>query len=150
MPEGASAPVLDANLLLWAHHRGFERHEPARRWWASTLTSVAQVAIPWPTVLAFMRVSTHPRALERPVTVEEAWSVVRGWLDRPNVWTPSPTERHPAILGGLLVETGAAGNHVPDAHLATLAIEWGLELQSADRDFSRYPGLRWRDPLSPR
>jgi hypothetical protein len=82
------------------------------------------------------------------VTIDEAWSVVAGWLERPNVWTPLPTERHPSILAGLLVQAQASGNHVPDAHLAALAIEWGLELNSADRDFSRYQGLRWRDPLA--
>ena len=148
MAESASAPIIDANLLLWAHHRGFEAHTAARRWWAATLTSVAQVAIPWPTILAFLRVSTHPRALQRPVTIDQAWSVVAGWLERPNVWTPLPTERHPSSLAGLLVQARASGNHVPDAHLAALAIEWGLELNSADRDFSRYQGLRWRDPLT--
>lgn len=145
-----AAPIVDANLLLWAHHRGFERHETARRWWAATLTSAAQVAIPWPTILAFLRISTHPRALERPATIEQAWSVVEGWLGRPNVWTPLPTDRHASILARLLAEGRASGNHVPDAHLAALAIEWGLELWSADRDFSRYPGLRWRDPLANR
>jgi len=148
MAESASAPILDANLLLWAHHQGFERHAAARQWWAATLTSVAQVAIPWPTILAFLRVSTHPRALQRPATIDEAWSIVAGWLERPNVWTPLPTERQASILAGLLIQARASGNHVPDAHLATLAIEWGLELNSTDRDFSRYQGLRWRDPLA--
>jgi len=144
----AQAPIVDANLLLWAHHRGFAQHTAAHRWWASTLTSVAQVGIPWPTIVAFLRISTHPRALERPATIEQAWSVVRGWLERPNVWIPVPTERHASVLARLLVEGRAGGNHVPDAHLAALAIEWGLELVSADRDFARYPGLRWRDPLA--
>ena len=90
----------------------------------------------------------HQRALTRPLGIEVAWDVVRGWLARPNVRIPVPTERHEAILGGLLTRGQANGNHTTDAHLAALAIEWGLELQSADRDFARYPGLRWRDPLS--
>ena len=75
----------------------------------------------------------HPRALERPLEVGRAWEVVREWLSRPNVRVPVPTDRE---------------NHTSDAHLAALAIEWGLELCSADRDFARYPGLRWRDPLA--
>ena len=101
------------------------------------------------TTLAFLRISTHPRALERPLAIGDAWSVVQGWLERPNVRSPVPTERHAPILGDLLIRARAGGNHATDAHLAALAIEWGLELCSADRDFARYPGLRWRDPLNP-
>lgn len=141
------APLVDANLLLWAHHAGFEHHATASRWWAATLTSTPRVGIPWPTILAFLRISTHVRALERPITIERAWAVVDGWLSRPNVWTPLPTVRHPGILAGLLVGGNAAGNHTTDAHLAALALEWGLELLSADHDFSRYRDLRWRNPL---
>jgi toxin-antitoxin system PIN domain toxin len=112
------------------------------------LIEVPLVGIPWPTILAFVRLSTHPRVLERPLDTTTAWSVVDGWLARPNVRCPVPTERHAALLRTFLVDGRATGNHVPDAHLAALAIEWGLELLSADRDFARYPGLRWRDPLA--
>jgi len=145
----SDAVLIDANLVLWAHHRQFPDHDRARAWWADTLTNVAVVGIPWPTVLAFLRISTHARALERPLTIEAAWEVAQGWLERPNVRCPPPTERHAAILGTLLTRDGASGNHTTDAHLAALAIEWGLELQSADRDFARYRGLRWRNPLAP-
>lgn len=146
--QRSAALLVDANLLLWAHHRQFVQHEPARSWWAETLSTVPTVGIPWATSLAFLRLSTHPRALTRPLRIEQAWEVVEGWLRRPNVGCPVPTDRHAAILGELLVEGRATGNHAPDAHLAALAIEWGLELCSADRDFARYPGLRWSDPLA--
>src|SRR5918999_1096873 len=145
--EPTRAALVDANLVLWAHHSGFPQHEQARRWWGRTLSSVPQVAIPWPTILAFLRISTHPRALERPLAIAGAWDLVSGWLERPNVWVPTPTERHDAILGSLLLDTNATGNHTIDAHLAALAIEWGLEILSADHDFGRYHGLRWHDPL---
>jgi toxin-antitoxin system PIN domain toxin len=144
----AEAILIDANLLVWAHHEQFARHRAARRWLADALTGVPLVGIPWPMILAFLRISTHPRALEQPLGIDVAWAVVRGWLERPNVRVPVPTDRHEAVLGQLLISGHAAANHVPDAHLAALAIEWGLELQSADRDFARYPGLRWRNPLS--
>ena len=140
--------MLDANLLIWAHHKQFEQHEAAHDWLARELTTNPLVGIPWPTTIAFLRISTHPRALRRPLSIETAWSVAQGWLERPNVQVPVPTERHAAILGRLLRDGKAAGNHSTDAHLAALAIEWGLELLSADRDFARYEGLRWRDPLS--
>lgn len=146
-PPGG-AVLLDANLLIWAHHEQFGQHARARDWLAEELTSDPLVGIPWPTIIAFLRISTHPRALARPLSIETAWRVARGWLERPNVRVPVPTERHPEVLGRLLASGKASGNHVPDAHLAALAIEWGLELLSADRDFTRYEGLRWRDPLA--
>jgi toxin-antitoxin system PIN domain toxin len=105
------------------------------------------VGIAWPTILAFLRISSHPRALERPLEMQTAWTIVDGWLTRPNVWVPGPTQRHAEILASTLLQGNATGNHVPDAHLAALAIEWGLQVLSADRDFARYPGLSWRDPL---
>lgn len=146
--RAAPAALVDANLVIWAHHEQFPHHHAARSWWAATLSTTPAVAVPWPTALAFVRVSTHPRALERPLTVERAWATVETWLERDNVWIPVPSDRHRALLATLLVEGGAGGNHVMDAHLAALAMEWGLELLSADRDFARYPGLRWRDPLA--
>lgn len=148
MTTESSAIIVDGNLALWAHHPSFSEHDAANTWWNATLSEVPFVGIPWPTVIAFLRVSTHPRALERPVAIADAWSAVVGWLERPNVHTPVPGERHASILGDLLLRAHAAGDHTSDAHLAALAIEWGLELCSADRDFARYPGLRWRDPLA--
>ena len=132
--------------LLWAHHRGFPEHERARGWMGSALTDIPVVGIPWPSVLAFLRISTHPRALERPLDIGTAWSVAQEWLSRPNVSAPAPTDRHADLLGQLLISGRAAANHTTDAHLAALAIEWGLVLVSPDRDFARYPGLRWHDP----
>ena len=147
-PEAGAAVLVDANLVLWAHHRQLAQHEAARRWWAQTLSETPLVGLAWPTIVAYVRISTHPRVLERPIDVARAWKDVQGWLSRPNVRCPVPTDRHSAILGELLVEADAAGNHVPDAHLAALAIEWGLELLSADDDFARYRGLRWRNPVA--
>lgn len=148
MPEVAAAPLIDANLLIWAHHAHFPHHEQTRRWWRDLLSSAALVGLPWPSILAFLRVSTHPRALERPIELDDAWHVVGGWLARPNVWVPVPTERHARVLEPLLLGARAAGNHTTDAHLAALAVEWGLELLSADRGFARFSGLHWRDPLA--
>ncbi len=141
------AVLLDANLLIWAHHEQFVQHPAAREWLAQELSENPLVGIPWSTTMAFLRISTHARVLERPLPIETAWEVAQGWLERANVQVPVPTERHREILGRLLIKGKAAGNHTTDAHLAALAIEWGLQLLSADRDFARYDGLRWRDPL---
>ena len=73
--------------------------------------------------------------------------VIEGWLEQPPVTIPQPGSRHPAVLRELLDAVGTAGNLVTDAHLAALPIEHGPELCSCDADFSRFPGLRWVDPL---
>jgi predicted nucleic acid-binding protein len=78
----------------------------------------------------------------------QAWQTAQGWLDRPNVWIPQPTERHEEVLGRVITEIGDKWNLVPDAHLAALAIEHGLTVYSADRDFARFSGVRWENPLS--
>lgn len=135
---------------MWAHHRRFPQHRLARGWWEETLSTAPRVGVPWATILAFLRLSTHARVVSRPLTAPEAWRIVAGWLDRPNVWIPLPGERHADLFERLFTETRATGNDVPDAHLAALAVEWGLELLTADAGFARYPGLRWRDPLRPR
>jgi toxin-antitoxin system PIN domain toxin len=147
-PRSGEAILVDANLVMWAHHAQMPDHERARAWWSQALTETPLVGVPWPTILAFIRLSTHPRVLERPITVETAWAVVDGWLDRPNTRCPVPTERHAALFRELLLDARATGNHAPDAHLAALSIEWGLELMSADGDFARYRGLRWRNPIA--
>lgn len=148
MRTESAAILVDANLVLWAHHRSFPEHEAARAWWADALSETPFVGVPWSTILAFLRLSTHPRTLRRPVPIRDAWREVCAWLELSNVRIPVPGDRHQELLGDLLIRTNATGNHTSDAHLAALAIEWGLELCSADGDFARYPGLRWRDPLA--
>ncbi len=139
--------LLDANLLVYAHVRSFQQHVTARTWLDARLNGRERVGLPWPSLLAFVRLVTNPRMFERPEPVALAWRQVEAWLDRPVCWTPLPTEQHQSLLGQLLTTAGATANLVPDAHLAALAMEHGLELCSTDRDFARFPGLRWRNPL---
>ena len=105
------------------------------------------VGLPWPSLLGFLRLVTNPRVFARPETLERAWRMVASWLDNPNVWIPVPTERHQDMIRPLLPATAGRPNLVPDAHLAALALEYGLTLCSADSDFARFPGLRWQNPL---
>jgi len=75
-------------------------------------------------------------------------ATVESWLAVPNVWLPMPTEQHASVFGDLLRRYRASGNLVPDAHLAAVAIEHGLEVYSADTDFARFTEIRWRNPLA--
>ncbi len=139
--------LVDANLLIYAHHSGFPQHEAALRWLDDRLNGPAQVGLPWPSLLAFVRISVNPRVFERPTSMADAWSQVERWLAWDRVWVPAPSERHRFILGDLLAGVGASPRLVPDAHLAALAIEHGLTLCSTDGDFARFSGLRWENPL---
>jgi toxin-antitoxin system PIN domain toxin len=140
--------LLDANLLLYAHVSSFVQHKAARNWLDSQLNGTARVGLPWPSLLAFLRLVTNARVFERPETMLAAWAQVQEWMSCDVVWVPEPTERHATLLGQMLQAAGVHGNLVPDAHLAALALEHGLILCSTDGDFARFPGLRWTNPLS--
>lgn len=140
--------LVDANLLVYAHVGSFTQHARAREWLDAQLTRGAPVGLPWPSLLAFLRLVTNPRVFEQPESMAQAWRQVGAWMGAAGVWSPQPTDRHAEILGALLRATGAQANLVPDAHLAALAIEHGLLLCSADGDFARFPDLRWENPLT--
>lgn len=140
--------LIDANLLVYAHIKSFTQHERAREWLDRQLMGAGPVGLPWPSLLAFLRLVTNPRLFERPEPIADAWDQVRSWLDCATAWIPQPTERHAEVLGELLGAAGVHANLVPDAHLAALAMEHGLQLCSADGDFARFPGLRWLNPLA--
>ncbi len=137
----------DVNLLLYAYDTRSPRHVPAREWLEQTLSGAETVGLPWVVMLAFIRLSTRSIVVEHPLEVDEAIELVESWLDQPCVAVIHPTDRHPAVLRELLHPLGTAGNLTTDAHLAALAIEHGALLCSCDADFSRFPGLRWTDPL---
>jgi toxin-antitoxin system PIN domain toxin len=139
--------VVDLNLLLYAVNSDADRHEAARTWWEDVLGGNVPVGLPWVVILGFVRIATNPRVFPRPLTVEAAIGIVDGWLDQPVVRCLEPSERHWPILRRLLVTLGAAGNLTIDAHLAALALESGATLCSTDNDFSRFPDLRWENPL---
>jgi toxin-antitoxin system PIN domain toxin len=140
--------LVDANLLIYAYTTTAAEHAPARAWLDARLAGTHRVGIAWESVVAFLRVVTHPRIVARPVSTLVAWRQVERWLEAPGAWIPLPTERHAETLGTLLSLTGVAGPHVHDAQLAALALQHGLVLCSKDGDFSRYPGLRWENPLA--
>jgi hypothetical protein len=141
--------LVDSNLLVYAHVSTMPQHPRARSWLDAQLSGGDRVGFPWPSLLTFLRLVTNPRVFSRPESMRDAWRRVGEWLGCDVAWIPLPTERHGEILGKLLAGGGIQGNLVPDAHLASLAIEHGLELCSTDGDFARFADLRWRNPLQP-
>ncbi len=140
--------LVDANLLLFAVHRGSPFHAAARKWLTDQLNGSHRVGIPWQSFAAFLRIATHPRAFDRPLDPVTAWRSVTDWLAAGPVWIPEPGPRHAEILGQLIVRHRLQGNLIPDAQLAALAMEHGLSVLSADSDFARFTGVRWENPLT--
>jgi toxin-antitoxin system PIN domain toxin len=140
--------LTDVNLLVYAYDRASPNHGAAREWLEQRLSGAETFAFAWTVLLAFVRLTTSPRVFANPFSPGEALDHVDSWLGQPCATVLHPGDRHPAPLRELIEPFGTAGNLTTDAHLAALAIEHGAELCSADPDFSRFPGLRWTNPLT--
>lgn len=141
--------IPDANILLYAWDTRSTMHAAARAWVETTFSSGARVGLAWQNVAAFLRVITNPRLPGQRFTIQEAVSIVEGWLTQPGVEILVPGEHHWRLLRDLLLQTQVQGPDVTDAQLAALTIEYGGLLCSTDRGFARFPGLRWTNPLNP-
>ena len=139
--------LVDANLLLYAYHERAPEHRAARAWLESTLSGSELVRFPWVTIWAFLRIMTSPRVFERPLSATEATAAVASWLAQPVAAVLEPADRYWQILAQLMRGGQVAGPLVTDAAIAALAIEHGATLHTTDRNFARFDGLKWRDPL---
>ncbi len=139
--------LVDANLLLYAEDHLSPHHLSAREWWDSQLTGDSPVCLCWTVINAFLRIGTNGRVYHRPLSIDEAITRVQSWFEQPCVQLILPTKNHWEIFSNLLIDGQAVANLVSDAHLAALAIEHGCTLYSTDSDFSRFPKLKWKNPL---
>ncbi|ACQ82310.1 PIN domain protein family protein [Beutenbergia cavernae DSM 12333] len=142
--------IVDANVLLYAVDTGSPFHRAAKEWLEEALSGPARVGLPWPSLLAFQRIASHPRAAAQPLTPGAAWAFITEWLRADPAWIPTPGDGHAAILGRLLTAGDLRGNLVTDAHLAALALEHGVGICSFDSDFARFDGLTWHNPSAAR
>lgn len=140
--------VVDVNLLVYASNTDSAHHQRARRWWDDSLTKGEPVGLAWSVMLGFLRITTNPRVLPRPLRPEQAIDIIDSWFRQASVRIVEPTERHWDLVKELLAPLGTAANLTSDAHLAALAIEHGARLCSTDNDFDRFAGLRWMNPLA--
>lgn len=139
--------LVDANLLLHAVDRASPFHHPSARWLTDQLNGDRRVGLPWQSLVAFLRISTHPRASAAPLRPDDAVRHIEEWLAPDVAWVPLPGSGHAALVCGLVTRYQLRGNLVSDAHLTALALEHGLTLCSADTDFARFAELRWQNPL---
>ncbi len=139
--------ILDTNILLYAWNNLDPHHLQVKQWLEDRFRMRDTIGIPWVSRWGFLRVSTNPRLFDQELSPSEAVGVLRDWDRNPFVSLPEPGRRHADLLESLMVKGKAIGPMSSDAVLAALAMEHGAELASTDRDFSRFPGLRWVNPL---
>jgi toxin-antitoxin system PIN domain toxin len=140
--------LVDVNVLVYAHRQDAPRHQEYLGWLNQVLSSDAAFGISDLVISGFLRIVTHPHVFRDPTPLDHALTFAVSMRDHPNAVTLAPGERHWDIFQRLCREANAKGNLIPDAYLAALAIESGSEWITTDRDYARFPGLRWRHPLS--
>ena len=138
----------DVNILVYAHRRDMPDHAAYRDWLETQVNAEAAFGLSDLVVSGFIRVVTHPRVFRTPTALDDALAFALQLRRQPNRVSVAPGDRHWEIFSRLCTSSGAKGNLIPDAYFAALAIEHGCEWITADRDYSRFQGLKWRHPLA--
>lgn len=138
----------DVNLLLYAHHAAMPEHRRYAEVLERLVESEEPYALSEVVLSGFIRISTMPGVMLAPTPLELALDFTDELINRPNARMLRPGLEHWGIFTRLLRQSRASGKLVADAYHAALAIEHGCEWLTADADFSRFTGLRWRHPLA--
>lgn len=139
--------VPDANLLLYAYDSSNRFHATAATWWQRCLSGAEPVGLCSVVLFAFLRIGTSRRAFQDPMTVEEAAGHVRSWLKRPVADFLVTQEADVVQALQLLEATGSGGNLTIDVQIAAIAHRHRATVHTADTDFSRFPDIRWHNPI---
>ena len=138
----------DVNVLLYAFRSDSENHSQYRSWLEGVIGGDAAYGMSPQVLASVIRLATHPRVFARPDPIADAVAFASALLDQPRCQIIEPGPRHWGIFTRLCRTANAYGNLVQDAWLAALAIESGCEWITNDRDYARFPGLKWRTPLA--
>lgn len=140
--------AVDTNILVYAHREDSPWHGAARDWLKATAEGPVPWAIPWPCLHEFLGIVTHPRVYRPPTPREAAIDQVEAWLEAPGLVLLGEGEGYWQTLKDAILSGGILGGQVHDARIAALCRHHGVQaLCTADRDFSRFPGLTTRNPL---
>lgn len=139
--------VLDVNVVLPAHRADHPDHTVARPWLEQLWAQGDQFTVPWLVWWSFLRVATNRRVFATPTPVREAERFIEAVRAQPgHLALDAVPDGHLHRLCSICESGQAIGDLVPDAVLATLAVDCGGEVVSFDRDFGRFPELRWTVP----
>lgn len=140
--------IIDANVLLYAVDDTARYHRLAAAFLREHLNGDRRVGLPWQSLGAFLRISTHPRIMGTPLTASAAAGFVDDWVNAPAAWVPEVTISTWSILREIVDRDAVTGNLVPDAQLAALAVQYGVPVVSGDSDFARFRGADWLNPFA--
>lgn len=138
----------DVNVLIYAFRGDMPQHTVCRSWLAGIVAHDARFGLSPPVLSAVVRITTNPRVFRIPSAIDEAFAFCDNLLGQPHGQIIEPGERHWDIFRRLCTDTGTGGSRVSDAWFAALAIEQGCEWVTLDRDYARFPGLKWQVPAS--
>ena len=140
--------AIDTNILIYAHVPSFAQHALAAAALENLANSGASWAIPWPCAHEFCAVITNQKWRSDALDSAAAVAILRSWESAPNFRFLGATHSHLNVFAQTLLLSQVTGGQVHDARIAATCLEHNVaELWSADRDFSRFPGLRTRNPL---
>ena len=139
--------LIDVNVLVYAHRGDSDSHDAWSTWLGSRVNGSEPWALTVGTLSGFLRIVTNHRVFSIPTPLADALAFVDALCESDTLVVLGPGPKNRSIFLDLVQQTEARGKHIPDAEFAAIAIEHGCELASADRDFSRYPGPRYRHPL---
>lgn len=140
---------VDVNLLLYASDQSSPWHEQAMEFLRSCAKRPELFCLGWPTLMAYLRIATHPGVFGAPLTPKQAMANVERLLALPRVRVLAESEGFWQAYGTVSAEGPVRGNLVPDAHLAALLLLHGVAtLYTRDRDFLKFPSLKVRDPFA--
>ena len=140
--------LIDVNILVYAKRLDSVNHSKFQAWLEEVLGSEAIIGSSELVLSSVLRILTHPQIFREPTHLDEALEYVGYLREHPACVPVAPGARHWEIFTRLCKVAGAKGNLISDAYFAALAIESGAEWITADRDYARFPGLRWRHPLN--
>jgi uncharacterized protein len=140
---------LDVNVLLYASDRSSDRHDAAREFLESCAARPEVLCLTWPTLMAYLRIATHPSIFAAPLTPEEALDNVKALLALPHARVVSEQDGFMDAFSHVTADTVVRGNLVPDAHVAAILFQNGVRtLYSNDRDFRKFESIDVRDPFA--
>jgi uncharacterized protein len=140
--------LVDTNVMIYAHRRDADRHAAYRSWMDALVSGPEPYAVSDFALNGVIRIVTDPRIYKNVTPTQVALKYAEEIREQPHAHVVSPGPRFWPVFRDLCQKISASGKLVPDAYLAALAIEHGCEVITTDKDFRRFPGLRWRHPLN--
>lgn len=139
--------IPDANLLIYAYDKSSPFHTTARKWWERCMNDLEPVGLLPVVLFAFIRIGTSSKVFQNPMSISEAASHVRAWMEFPQTEVTSTTPADIDLSLGWLEAAGTGGNLTTDALIAAVAKRCRATVHTADTDFARFRGVRWMNPI---